>query len=140
MPTVQSKRSENPRAFVYSLKRAIQLRYSLLESPEYRVQYEQALGNQEHVAARCTISNINATVINSTHTIHQFGASPLRHGYVPLKKASISVMMALCGLTSVMLSVDWLELLSESDGVFLGLYVLSFASSLESDSVLKLSI
>ena len=39
-----------------------------------------------------------------------------------------------------MLSVDWLELLSESDGVFLGLYVLSFASSPESDSVLKLSV
>ena len=54
MLTVQSKRSENPRAFVYSLKRAVQLRYSLLESPEYHVQYEQALGNQEHVATRCT--------------------------------------------------------------------------------------
>jgi hypothetical protein len=39
-----------------------------------------------------------------------------------------------------MLSVDWLESLSESDGVFLGLYVLSFASSPESDSVLKLSV
>jgi hypothetical protein len=82
--------------FVYCLKRAFQPRYSLLGLPEYHVQYEQALGNQEHVAARCTISNINATVINSTHTIHQFRASPSRHGYVPLKKASISVMTALC--------------------------------------------
>ena len=96
MPTVQSKRSENLRVFVSCLKRAVQLRYSLLKLPEYCTEYEQALGNQEHVAARCTISNINATVINNTHTIHQFRASPSRHGYVLLKKASISVMMALC--------------------------------------------
>ena len=96
MLTAQSKRSKNPRVFVYCLKRAIQPRYSLLESPEYRMQYEQALGNQEHVAARCTISNINATVINST--LHQFRASPSRHRYVPLKKASILVMTALCSV------------------------------------------
>ena len=50
------------------------------------------------------------------------------------------LLLFTAGLTSVMLSVDWLESLLESDGVFLGLYVLSFVSLPESDFVLKLSV
>jgi hypothetical protein len=42
-------------------------------------------------------------------------------------------------LTSVMSSAESLGLLSEADGIILGLYTLLFASSLESDSAPKLS-